>query len=109
MGDNFEIITKENVISLGYKTHLIKIIKLNERVSEEEKKLKTELKKAMEERHIYKIKTEEISVALSPETTQEKFDTEAFKKDHPDLYLEYLTIKPKASSIRITVKGEKDD
>ncbi len=108
MEDNFEIITKENVISLEYKTHLIKIMKLSERVSKEEKKLKAQLKKAMEERNIYKIKTEEVSIALSPETTQEKFDMEAFKKDHPDLYAKYLKIESKAGSFRITLGKDND-
>lgn len=108
MEDNFEIITKENVISLEYKTHLIKVLKLSKRVEEEEKKLKAELKKAMEERNIYKIKVEGMSISLSPETTQETFDKEAFKKDHPDLYEEYVTIKPKAGQFKITLGKDND-
>jgi len=50
------------------------------------------------------VDTEYVKVTITPETTTKKFDTTKFKKEHADLYNEYMTEGKRAASIRITTR-----
>lgn len=78
-------------------------------MKEAEKTISEFLKDEMELKCIKSIKTDEITVTYVAETYSEGFDLERFRLDHPDMYDEYIKIKPKAASVRITVKDKKDE
>lgn len=75
-------------------------------VKEQEEELKEAIKAEMEARGILKLETPEISIRYVEQTDVESFDKNLFKKENPDLYDEYITMKPRASYITIKVKGE---
>lgn len=78
------------------------------RMQEEEKELHKLLQKEMELHHIKSIQTDDITITYVAETYFESFDKEQFRLDNPDLYDEYIRIKPKKASVRVTPKEKKD-
>lgn len=72
------------------------------------KEMEDELKKAilteMEAKGISKIETPELVISYIAPTDRETFDSKAFRKDHSDLYDEYVTMTEVKSSIRIKVR-----
>lgn len=58
----------------------------------------------MTEHNIIKLDTPELLVDIVKKNDTESFDKKAFKKDHPDLYDEYITMKPGSSYIMIKTK-----
>ena len=75
-------------------------------MKEQEEQLKEAIKKEMEARGILKLETPEVVIRYVDGTDVETFDKTAFKKENPDLYDEYVSMKPRASYITIKVKGE---
>lgn len=75
-------------------------------IKEQEEALKDAIKAEMEARGILKLETPEISIRYVEQTDVESFDKNLFKKENPDLYDEYITMKPRAAYITIKVKGE---
>ena len=65
--------------------------------------LRAEIMMEMEQRGIIKAVSEEVSISYIPEGDRESFDSKAFRKDHPDLYDEYVKISRVKASIRIKV------
>lgn len=77
-------------------------------IEELEKKLKEKLLEAMENNGIDKWVSPDdtLKIAYTPENEISTFDTASFKKDHLDLYVNYLKTSPRKASIRITIKDE---
>jgi regulator of replication initiation timing len=73
-------------------------------MKEKEDDLKKRLLEAMEEHHISKLQSEEISITYVAETERETFDSKKFRSDHADLYDEYINFSPVKASIRIKVR-----
>ena len=67
---------------------------------------KEKILKAMEENGIMKIENDVIRINYYPPNTENKFDSKKFKKDHPELAEQYITINDKKSYIKITCKSE---
>ena len=67
--------------------------------------LKTTLLGLMEQYGITKFDNDNISIAYVKERTGTKFDTTRFKKDHPELYKQYLTETHTKASIRFNTNG----
>lgn len=67
--------------------------------------LKTTLLGLMEQYGITKFDNDNISIAYVKERTGTKFDTTRFKKDHPELYKQYLTETHTKASIRFKTNG----
>lgn len=65
--------------------------------------LRAEIMMEMEQRGIIKAVSEEVSISYIPEGDRESFDSKAFRKDHPDLYDEYVRLSRVKASIRIKV------
>ena len=68
--------------------------------------LKQKILEEMESKGIVSIKSPELSISYVAPTTRETFDSKAFRKDHPDLYDEYVSISMVRSSIRMKVVSE---
>lgn len=62
---------------------------------------------AMESMKKYGVKSwdcEQLKMTYMPEGSSQRFDSAAFKKDHPDLYAQYMKETKTKESIRITIR-----
>ena len=69
-----------------------------------EDEIKATLLEEMTEGDVIKIEDDNLIVTKVDSYDCEKFDSKAFRKDHPDLYDEYIRISTVKPSIRIKVK-----
>lgn len=84
-----------------------RIVNLEESIKalkEAEDNLKAELLAEMEKRNIIKLETESLAIRYVAECDVETFDKTAFKRENPDLYDEYITMKPRSAYITIKIK-----
>lgn len=73
-------------------------------IKEKEEKLKKAILSEMESKGILKVETDDLVIRYVESTEREKFDSKSFRKEHPDLFDEYVSMIPVKSSIRIKVK-----
>ena len=73
---------------------------------EKEEELKQKILEEMEAKGIVSIKTPELQISYIAPTTRETFDSKTFRKDHPDLYDEYINISLVKGSVRMKVVSE---
>ena len=66
--------------------------------------IKAEIMREMEEQNIIKIDTPDLTVSYVQASDRETFDTAKFKKEHSDLYDDYVKLSPVKPSVRIKVK-----
>lgn len=71
-----------------------------------EEELKQKILDEMESKGIVSIKTPELTISYVAPTTRETFDSKTFRKDHPDLYDEYVGISLVKASVRMKVVSE---
>lgn len=72
--------------------------------TEQEDLLKQAILTEMEDKGIVKVDTEELTISYIAPTDRETFDSKSFRKDHSDLYDEYIKMTPVKPSVRIKVK-----
>ena len=81
-----------------------------ERMVKEVKAKQDELKQRildeMESKGILSIKAPELTISYVAPTSRETFDSKTFRKDHPDLYDEYVNISLVKASVRMKVVSE---
>lgn len=81
-----------------------------ERMAKEVKAKQDELKQKileeMESKGIVSIKSPELTISYVAPTTRETFDSKTFRKDHPDLYDQYVNISMVKASVRMKVVSE---
>lgn len=70
----------------------------------EEKTMREQLQKAMEEHEIIKFDNDVISVAYTKPTTRKSVDSTKLKKELPDIYEKYSKTSDVKASVKITVK-----
>ena len=75
-------------------------------IKAQEEELKQRILEEMESKGILSIKSPELTISYVAPTTRETFDSKTFRKDHPDLYDEYVNISMVRSSIRMKVVSE---
>lgn len=63
------------------------------------------IQKEMEEKGIYKMENDELSITYIAAGEREIFDSKRFKEDHPYAYQDYMKTSKVAASIRIKAKG----
>lgn len=66
--------------------------------------IKAQIQSEMESRNIIKLENEEMTIRMVAGTDAESFDKAKFRKEHPDLYDEYITMKPRAAYITVKFK-----
>ena len=71
-----------------------------------EEELKQKILDEMESKGILSIKSPELTISYVAPTTRETFDSKTFRKDHPDLYDEYVSISLVKGSVRMKVVSE---
>lgn len=78
---------------------------VQERIIAEKKKTLTEnLQKLMEDNGIKKFDNEYFSATYIPESESKTFDSTTFKKEHPDMFIQFQKTSRRKASIRITLK-----
>lgn len=91
-------------LSQESKKWLIALEKQRKLINDEYDNFKTELLKAMEENGVVKIENEDLIISYIASGEKETFDSKSFKKDHSEMYDQYVKFTPVKSSIRIKVK-----
>ena len=86
--------------------HLAEFERMAKTIKAKQDELKQKILEEMESKGIVSIKTPELTISYVAPTTRETFDSKAFRKDHPDLYDEYVGISMVRSSIRMKVVSE---
>ena len=66
--------------------------------------LKKKLLQEMEKKNVIKVETGGIRINYIAETDREKFNSKAFRNEHPDLYDSYVDFVPVKASVRIALK-----
>lgn len=66
--------------------------------------LKKKLLQEMEKKNVIKVETGDIRINYIAETDREKFNSKAFRNEHPDLYDSYVHFVPVKASVRIAFK-----
>lgn len=99
-----DIITRENgvyVVSEALKKQYIKTTVALEELKQYQDELKADLLKAMEENGVYKIESDDMTITYIAPTDREYFNGKKLKSDNPDLYDEYVEIRPVKASLRV--------
>lgn len=96
--NNIPMLDKEISVQIAEFERQVKFLKA------EEERLKKAIQEEMELKFIKGIKTDELTISYVAETYTESFNKEKFRLDHPDLYDEYLEMKPKKAFVKIGVK-----
>ena len=87
---------KENLMVL---THLAQIEKQFKEMDSQRKELKSTILKSMEEYSVQSFENDIFSISCRKPSTVRTFDTNAFKKDYPELYEKYLKESTRPSSV----------
>ena len=72
-------------------------------IENKQKELKQKILEEMENKGIVSIKTPELTISYVAPYTKESFDSKTFRKDHPDLYDDYVKISLVKASVRMAV------
>lgn len=102
-----DLIRVENgnpVLEDSISARLVAFEKKAKQIKEQQDRLKQMILEAMEEHGILKIENEDLVLTYIATTDRETFDSKGFRKDHPDLFDEYVKMSPVKPSIRIRVK-----
>jgi hypothetical protein len=105
-----DLIKRENGISILDAEVSKKIAKFERQlkaIKEQEEKLKTAILEEMEKQGIVKLEDETSGLTINyiTKTYRENFDSKKFRKDHPEMYDEYIKMSTVKSSIRIKIEG----
>lgn len=67
---------------------------------------KTAMRKAMEEHGIKKFDNPVFVATIAKDSMTESFDAKRFKAEHPELFKQYVTVKPKKGSFTLKLKSD---
>lgn len=73
-------------------------------LKEAEEELKNGIMEEMERKNIIKLETDELVINYIAPTDRETFDSKSFRKDHADLYDEYIRMTRVKPSVRIKLR-----
>ena len=102
-----DLITIENnvpVLNIETIGKIKEIEKVRKAIEDAEKTIREQIKAEMESKMIKTIKTPDFTITYRAEYDRENFDKKAFKKDHPDLHDQYITMSHCQSSITIKME-----
>ena len=94
------VLTPSAASMIAYFERQLKLMKAKE------DELKQRILEEMESKGIVSIKSPDLTISYVAPTTRETFDSKAFRKDHPDLYDEYVSISMVKASVRMKVVSE---
>lgn len=73
-------------------------------IKKKEDALKAAILTEMQKKNIVKLETPELNITYVAATDRESFDSQNFRKSHPDLYDEFVRISPVKASVRLKLK-----
>lgn len=82
------------------------LMRMKKQLEDQEKELKKQLTKAMEDYGIKSYENDTIKMTYVAPTTRNTIDSTRLKKDHPELVEEYTKVSNVSASVRVTVKGD---
>lgn len=97
--------TNDNELPLAVQNGIVDLEKKIVELKQAENALKESLLAEMQKRGIKKIDTPKLTITVVDETTKETFDSKSFRKDHRDLYDDYVKISDVKAYVRIGVKN----
>lgn len=101
---NLIVLTKDGaLLSADTAAKIAEFERQKKKLDALENVLRAEIMMEMEQRGIIKAVSEEVSITYIPEGDRESFDSKSFRKDHPDLYDDYVRLSRVKASIRIKV------
>jgi predicted phage-related endonuclease len=98
-----ELITN-NELELSTKNELAEILRIEKQIKERKEEIKNQILNEMEIKNIKKIETDNYTIIYKEQTEQERFDSIRFKKEHKDIYDEYIKFTTVKSSLLIKLK-----
>ena len=72
-------------------------------ITDKQKELKQRILDEMESKGILTIKSPELTISYVAPYPKETFDSKTFRKDHPDIYDDYVKISHVGASVRMKV------
>lgn len=101
---NFEVIKINDNKELENSKELQEALKAYKAFEEAYKAFKEKLLQTMQEQGIKSLDNDFIKITKIDATESESFDSKRFKRDHRELFDEYITMKSKAAYLKIEVK-----
>ena len=98
------ITNDEAVLVTSASVMLKDLDRMAEEIKAKQDELKQRILAEMEANGIIKIDTDDVTITYVGATNKEKFDGKAFRKDHPDLYDDYVSITSVKASLRMKLK-----
>lgn len=95
---------KNNQLATKFVDEYVQIEETIKALTERQTLLKEALMRSMERNGIVSVENELLKVKYIQPTTQERFDTKAFRAEHEDLYNEYVKIVDVKPQLRFTRK-----
>lgn len=74
------------------------------KIKEQEDALKAKILEEMEKHNVLKLETDSVRINYIASSDTEYFDKTTFKKENPDLYDNYVSMRQKKAFVKITVK-----
>ena len=106
MGELIVFEGKTALLNPEVSTKLAEFERMAKDVKAKQDELKQRILEEMESKGIISIKSPELTISYVAPTTRETFDSKTFRKDHPDLYDEYVNIIMEKASVRMKVVSE---
>jgi hypothetical protein len=97
--NNMALLEPQTASAIAEYERTMKVLK------DKEDTLKKAILAEMEAKNIVKIDTPDMTISYIAPTDRETFDSKAFRKEHADMYDDYVKFTPVKSSIRIKVKS----
>ena len=95
----------DNVALLPSASAMLKNLdQMAEEIKAKQDELKQRILAEMEANGIIKLETDDVTITYVGATDKERFDGKAFRKDHPDLYDDYVTINTAKAYVKVKSK-----
>lgn len=103
-----ELIIQDNNQYLLSSEALIEMINIDiaeKKLKEAKKNIRARIKEEMETKSIKKIDMPELSITYKEPSDKESFNEDKFQEEYPELYDDYIEMKPTSSSILVKIKN----
>ena len=98
------ILTQDGTLPLTTENEIVNLLSEINKLETMQEALKERLKEEMLKWGYVKIDTPKVLISYVAPTTKETFKAKEFKKDHPDLYDEYVSISNVKEYVKVKLK-----
>lgn len=103
-----ELIVKDNNQYLLSSEALIEMVNIDvaeKKIKKAKENIRTRIKEEMKTKGIKKIDMPELSITYKEPSDTETFNKDKFQEEYPELYDDYVEMKPTSSSILVKIKN----